>query len=242
MNSLCIKTGILLQWVNSWLTKHMKLLVRCERILRSCKSERLWSVPRSQSTLYLSRVPEQCLAAIVDCAWYTDYYGYFTKRFWTTTCSRMTTLSSFRKFTEFGLIFSRIETWHHRKYNGTRKGNKTRTGEFVNTCTTLSKWKWYAESYWWNLFSRWYDGLSEISRKVNFNTEVCSRTADPHHTMHWIKEVEIAKSIDEFMTLLEPRRKRQNLPNYLERKAVFAIGVENYSSEKIIWSWSRYGD
>ena len=38
------------------------------------------------------------------------------------------------------------------------------------------------------------------SWKVNFRTELCQRTADPQITMHWIKEVEIAKSIDELMT------------------------------------------
>ena len=38
------------------------------------------------------------------------------------------------------------------------------------------------------------------SWKVNFKTEVCSKTADPHLTMHWVKEVEIAKSIVEFVT------------------------------------------
>ena len=35
--------------------------------------------------------------------------------------------------------------------------------------------------------------------KVNFKNEECTRTADPQITMHWIKEVEIAKSIDELM-------------------------------------------
>ena len=38
------------------------------------------------------------------------------------------------------------------------------------------------------------------SWKVNFKTEVCSKTPDPQLTMHWIKEVEIAKSMDELMT------------------------------------------
>ena len=38
------------------------------------------------------------------------------------------------------------------------------------------------------------------SWKVNFKTEACSKTADPHLTMQWIREVEIAKSIDELMT------------------------------------------
>ena len=44
------------------------------------------------------------------------------------------------------------------------------------------------------------DSMEFQSRKVNFKTEVCSETADPHLTMHWIKEVERAKSIDEHMT------------------------------------------
>ena len=40
-------------------------------------------------------------------------------------------------------------------------------------------------------FQRW---------KPNFSAEVCPKTADPQVTMHWIKEVEIAKSIDELQT------------------------------------------
>ena len=67
------------------------------------------------------------------------------------------------------------------------------------------------------LFSQWYDGSSGVpitewnlgkfpdsmefeSCKVNFRTEVCLRTADPQITMHWTKEVEMAKCIDEYMT------------------------------------------
>ena len=38
------------------------------------------------------------------------------------------------------------------------------------------------------------------SWKVNFKSEVRSTSADPHLTMHWIQEVEIAKPIDELMT------------------------------------------
>ena len=45
---------------------------------------------------------------------------------------------------------------HELKYNGTRKGNETRTAEFVNTCTTFPKWRWHIESLRWNPFSRWY--------------------------------------------------------------------------------------
>ena len=36
--------------------------------------------------------------------------------------------------------------------------------------------------------------------KLNIRTEACMRTADPQVTMQWIKEDEIAKSIDELVT------------------------------------------
>ena len=44
------------------------------------------------------------------------------------------------------------------------------------------------------------DSLELQSWKVNFKTEVCAKSAFPHLTVHWIKEVEIAKSIDKLMT------------------------------------------
>ena len=43
------------------------------------------------------------------------------------------------------------------------------------------------------------DPMKIQSWKVDFKTEVCAKTADPNFTMQWIKEVEIAKSIDELM-------------------------------------------
>ena len=44
------------------------------------------------------------------------------------------------------------------------------------------------------------DSMEFRSWKVNFKTEERSKTADPQITMEWIKEVEIAKSIDELVT------------------------------------------
>ena len=44
------------------------------------------------------------------------------------------------------------------------------------------------------------DSMEFQSWKVNFKTEVCSKSGDPHLTMQWIREVEIAKSIDDLMT------------------------------------------
>ena len=51
----------------------------------------------------------------------------------------------------------------------------------------------------WHL-GKFPDSMEFQSWIVNFRTEVCLRTADRQITMHWIKEVEIAKSIDELMT------------------------------------------
>ena len=46
-----------------------------------------------------------------------------------------------------------------------------------------------------------FPDLVEVqSWRVNFKTEVCSKSADPHLTVHWITEVEIAKSIEELLT------------------------------------------
>ena len=44
------------------------------------------------------------------------------------------------------------------------------------------------------------DSMEFPNWKLNFKTEVCTRTADPQITMLWIKAVEIAKSIDELVT------------------------------------------
>ena len=42
------------------------------------------------------------------------------------------------------------------------------------------------------------DSMKFQSWKVNFKTQVCSKTANPQITMSWITEVEKANSIDEF--------------------------------------------
>ena len=65
-------------------------------------------------------------------------------------------------------------------------------------------------------FQRW---------KVNFRTEVCVRTAEPQVTMLWIKEVEIAKSIDELMTSRSITR-RHDLPDYDMLDAMIASALK----------------
>ena len=73
-------------------------------------------------------------------------------------------------------------------------------------------------SYWRNLFSKLYDGSSEVCYlkkmhlgkfphpdefqcwSVNFKTEECASTPFPQLTMSWIPEVEMARSIDDLIT------------------------------------------
>ena len=86
---------------------------------------------------------------------YTEYSGYFRTRFWTTTCSRRTTLHILQHFKKIGILFSGIEAWYYWNYKETRV--KWKQNCSIRQCfCPISK----VESYWWNLFSQWYDGLS----------------------------------------------------------------------------------
>ena len=74
------------------------------------------------------------------------------------------------------------------------------------------------------------DSMEFQSWKVNFKTEECSRTADPHLTMQWIKEVEIAKSIDEIMTS-RSFVGRTDFPDYDMLDAMIASALKNASRQ-----------
>ena len=67
------------------------------------------------------------------------------------------------------------------------------------------------------------------SWKDNFKTEVCSKTADPQLTMLWIKEVEIAKSIDELMTSRSIVGRR-DFTHYDMLDAMIASGLKSFST------------
>ena len=76
------------------------------------------------------------------------------------------------------------------------------------------------------------DPVEFQSWKVNFKTEVCTRTADPQITMQWIKEVEIAKSIDELMTsrsIVE----RDDFPHFDLLHAMIASALKKLSNTQI---------
>ena len=73
MNCLCIMRGILRLWVNCWLkirfTEPREFLVRNERTLRSWNREQRAALERPTFPVntWAFRVPEPCLAAILDC-------------------------------------------------------------------------------------------------------------------------------------------------------------------------------
>ena len=52
------------------------------------------------------------------------------------------------------------------------------------------------------------DSLEFQCWKVNFKTEVRAKSAVSHITMHWVQEVEIAKSIDDLLTSLSVTGRR----------------------------------
>ena len=127
------------------------------------------------------------------------------------TWSRRTILSSLRKFKMFGIIFLRVDI---RTYHGTWKRGETRSAEFFNTNPRFER----VQGPLYHIggtysqhsvvgFPRYpisemhlgkFLGLLDFeSWKVNFKTE-CAVL--PQITMHWIKAVEIAKSIDDLLT------------------------------------------
>ena len=73
------------------------------------------------------------------------------------------------------------------------------------------------------------DSMEFQSWKVNFTTEVCLRTADPQITMLWIKEVEIAESIDE---LVQSRSitGQLNFPDFDMLDAMIASALKKFST------------
>ena len=70
------------------------------------------------------------------------------------------------------------------------------------------------------------------SWKVNIKTEVCTRTADPQVTMLWIKQVEIAKSIDELMTSRSIVG-RTDFPDYGMLDAMIASALKKLLNRQI---------
>ena len=170
MSCLCIKRGIRRPWV-FFLTQMQELQNKVNSLsdvrvfLRSWTREQLWSDPLSQSTPFYSESQNHASLRFWIAAWYRELYVYFRKRFWTSIGSRRTILHNLRQFQEFDTVFSRIETSYYGNYKEKRERERheKRTIEYDNPFTPCPKWRCYVESYWWNFFSQWYDGLSEIT-------------------------------------------------------------------------------
>ena len=237
MNYLCNKRGILQPWVKWWLR-----FGNCRTKWIPCPMQENFTIvnqgaalerPTFLIKLLRFRVPEPCCAAILDCR----------VIHWMVRVLQETFLNDRLLKKDCPLRCWTIQRiWHHplrdwdlilQKQHGERERNEKRIVEHVDSITSLPKWKWNVESYWWNLFSRWYDGLSDNSCygmefqswKVNFRTEVCLRTADPQITMLWIKEVEIAKSIDELVTSRSITG-QHNFPDFDMLDAVIASALK----------------
>ena len=200
---------------DSGITEQSKFLVSCKRILRSCIRAQLWSDPRSRSNLHYSEFQNFVAQRFWIAAWCTEYFGYRRKRFWRTICTRRTILNSLQQFKEFGIILSGIETRYCWNSKEKRKRKENRgIHQFLQPTSKVEVACWIMmvelilTMVWWifrefffselNL-GKFLDSMEFQSWKVNSWTEVCLTTADPQITMHWITEVEIAKSIDELM-------------------------------------------
>ena len=85
----------------------------------------------------------------------------------------------------------------------------------------------------WNL-GKVPDSMEFQSWKCNFRPEDCSRTADPQVTMFWIKEVEIATSIDELVT----SRSNTGQPNFPDFNVLDAMIVS--ALKKLLHTQSNF--
>ena len=77
------------------------------------------------------------------------------------------------------------------------------------------------------------DSMEVQSWRVNFKTEVCSKSADPHLTMHWITEVETAKSIEKNLWHRDRFLVRNDFPYYDMLDATIASALKRFLNTQI---------
>ena len=119
--------------------------------------EQLWSDPRSESTLYCSESQNHASLRFWIAARYTDFTGTSGNVLEHRPAQEGRPIYNLQQFKGFGIVFSGIETWYCRNSKEAGEWNEKRTAEYVNPFTTFPRWRWYVESYWWNLFSQWSD-------------------------------------------------------------------------------------
>ena len=116
--------------------------------------EQLWSDPRSWSNFYDSEFQNFAALRFWIAAQYTECYGYYRTRFWTTKGQSSIIFNKSKNLASS----SRFETWY---FWDSKERYEKAIIEYADSITSLPKEEWNFGSYWWNLFSRWYDGLSE---------------------------------------------------------------------------------
>ena len=165
-------------------------------------------------------------------AWYTEYCWYFRKRFWTTSRPRRTNLYYLWRIKEFGILSQELrpDTAGNTKRPEIDKRRETQNSSILvprfqsgggllnHTGGTYS----HGGFYW----------LSEIPYFGIASGYVRKKSADPHLTMHWIQEVEIAKSIDELMTS-RSIVVRNDFPDYDMLDAMIASALKRLLNKHI---------
>ena len=79
-----------------------------------------------------------------------------------------------------------------------------------------------------------FSGLHGKPKLESHKNDVCTRTADPQITKHWIKEVEIAKSSDELMTSRSTVG-RTDFPDFDMLDAMIASALKKLPDTQILF-------
>ena len=142
MSCLCIKRGILRQWVNCWLKRRnfRKFLVKRKRILRSRSREKLLERP------LLFRVPESCRAAILDCRTIHGMLFVLQETLFERLLAWEAQASTF--FNNSKNLESSSQELRSDITGTTRRQEseiKKRTVEHVNAFTPVPEWRWWSK-------------------------------------------------------------------------------------------------
>ena len=227
---------------NSGLTEKSTFLVWHERIFRSWYSEHL-EHPTFPVNPWSFRVPEKCEAAILDGRVIHGILWVLRETFWNPSCSRRTILIYLRKIRRI---------WHHHLEEEGCESCKVR--QFLLHVLIRALHTWIRACRTGGTYSlddvmddpriqiselhlgKFHDSMECQSWKVNFKTEVCSKSADPQLTMQWIKEAEIAKSIDDLMTSRSVTG-RTDFPDYEMLDAMIASALKKLLTHGHFRKW-----
>ena len=167
MNCPWCNGEILKQWVNSWLRWESHRIKRIPCLMRENFMILKLRAALERPTLPVHpqqiRVTELCLAAILDCRLKHSIWWVSPETFLNDYLLEKDNLKISRKITEFGIFFSWCEPKTYRTYDDNRIEEETWATSLIQIEKHSPLWSWYFTSYWWNLFSRWYDGVTEIS-------------------------------------------------------------------------------